>query len=160
MKGCISFLCSLFCKKGSNITQPSSLRWTLFKAQGISKAVESLPPTLGAWEQHIRRAHCQAAAWQQDLIVHPRLPDFLKLGWMKVDNHLVPKLYDVEPAPSAVVEFARCRCGASRPSVHLHRVHAEQEILFAQNFVCVMLTQIYAKTRAFIQTHNKKLCFN
>ena len=83
IRGCISFMCVLFCKKGVNITQPHTLQWTLFKQQRIDKGVELLPPTSGAWKQHIRRAHCQAAVWEQNLVLRPIIPDTLKLGWIQ-----------------------------------------------------------------------------
>jgi hypothetical protein len=116
INGCVSFLCSLFCKKGITISQPHILRWSLFKQQGIDKGVEMLPPTSGAWIQHIRRAHCQSAIWEQDLILHPIVPDPLKLGWIKEDNCLVPNLSDIAPAPTTVVELVKCRCGSSKPN--------------------------------------------
>jgi hypothetical protein len=56
VEGCVKFIFSLFCRKGIHITEPHSLMWALFKEQGIDKAgVELLPPTCGAWIQHIRR---------------------------------------------------------------------------------------------------------
>lgn len=114
--GCMSFLCSLFCKKGVNITQPYSLRWLLFKQQSNDKGVEMLPPTLGAWTEHIRRAHCQAVVWEQDLELHPTVPDPLMLGWRREDNQLMSVVSKLSPAPEAVVELVRCNCGASNPS--------------------------------------------
>ncbi len=109
IEGCISFLCSLFRKKGVEATNPHSLRWTLFKQQGIDKGIELLPPTYGgAWKEHILRAHCQCVVWEQDLIVCPTTVDPLMFGWMKEDDHLVPRLSKIPPAPTAVVELVRC----------------------------------------------------
>ena len=116
IQGCVSFLCSLFCKKGITITQPHTLRWTLFKQQGTDKGVDMLPPTFGAWLEHIKRAHCQAAIWEQDLVLNPVVPDPTKLGWTKQDDRLVPELSKIAPAPAAVVELVSCSCGASNPS--------------------------------------------
>ena len=114
--GCASFLCSLFCRKGVSISEPHNLRWKLFKQQGSDKGVDLLPPTLGAWTEHILRAHCQAAVWEQDLVLHPTILDPLKLGWARDDVGLVPVLSKVPPAPLSVVELVRCKCGASNPS--------------------------------------------
>jgi len=81
--GCVSFLSSLFCAKGVSITQPHTLRWTLFKQQGMDKGVDLLPPTFGAWAEHVMRAHWQLAIWEQDLCLHPVVLDPTKLGWAK-----------------------------------------------------------------------------
>ncbi|KAG1655135.1 Glutathione hydrolase 1 proenzyme [Nymphon striatum] len=64
-----------------------------------------LPPTFGAWLEHIKRAHCQAAIWEQDLVLNPVVPDPTKLGWTKQDDRLVPELSKIAPAPAAVVEL-------------------------------------------------------
>ncbi|KAG1692276.1 Glutamate receptor ionotropic, kainate 4 [Nymphon striatum] len=116
IQGCVSFLCSLFCKKGIIITQPHTIRWTLFKQQGTDKGVYMLPLIFGAWLEHIKRAHCQAAIWEQDLVLNPVVPDPTKLGWTKQDDRLVPELSKIAPAPAAVVELVRCSYGASNPS--------------------------------------------
>ncbi len=122
--GCISFLCSLFCKKDVTITQPRCLRWTLFKQLGTEKGIDTLPPTYGAWKEHVRRAHCQASLWEQDLCLHPVVPDPLTLGWLKEDDRLVPELSKLAPAPAAVVELVRCKCGATKYNVDLKCVSA------------------------------------
>jgi len=81
--GCVSFLSSLFCAKGISITQPHPLRSTLFKQQGTDKDVNLLAPTFGSWAEHAKRAHWQSAIWEQDLCLHPVVPDPTKLGWRK-----------------------------------------------------------------------------
>lgn len=116
LNGCISFLCSLFCKKNVHITEPHHLRWHLFKQQGMNKGVDMLPPTRGTWVEHIQRAHCQASVWEQDLVVSPLSPDPLQHGWVKEEHRLVPLLSKVAPAPAAVVELVRCTCGTTNPS--------------------------------------------
>ena len=145
IKGCVAYLCSLFCKKGVNITEPNTLRWTLFKQQGIDKGVELLPPTYGAWEQHIRRAHCQAAIWEQDLILHPVVPDPLKLGWLKEDNHLVPELSKIPPAPASVVELVRCSCGANNPNA-ISKCSTARCSCRSRDLVCTELCRCGADT--------------
>ncbi|KAG1673814.1 hypothetical protein GQR58_015421 [Nymphon striatum] len=99
-------------RKGS----PSHSHTLLFKQHGTDKGVDMLPPTFGAWLEHIKRTHCQAAIWEQDLVLNPVVPDPTKLGWTKQDDRLVPELSKIAPAPAAVVKLVRCSCGASNPS--------------------------------------------
>ena len=79
----------------------------MFKQQGTEKGVDMLPPTFGAWLEHVKRAHCQASIWEQDLVLNRQVPDPTKLGWIKQADHLMPELSKVAPAPSAVVELVR-----------------------------------------------------
>ena len=46
-------------------------------------AFDKLPPTQGAWKQHIQRAHLQANISAQDLKEKPVTPNSLTLGWKK-----------------------------------------------------------------------------
>ena len=75
--------------------------------------MDKLPPTSGAWTEHIRRAHVQASIWHQDLVLHPVCPDPLKLGWRQEDGRLLPVLSQVAPAPESVLQLVRCNCGAT-----------------------------------------------
>ncbi|KAG1715062.1 Ammonium transporter Rh type B [Nymphon striatum] len=77
---------------------------TLYLAQKIiHNQMLPVPPTSGAWIQHIRRAHCQSVIWELELIPHPIVLDPLKLDCILEDNRLVPKLSDIDPAPTTVV---------------------------------------------------------
>ena len=46
----------------------------------LHTGIESLPPTPGAWNEHINLAHLQAHLWAQDHILHPTLLDPTTLG--------------------------------------------------------------------------------
>jgi len=82
----------------------------------MDKGVDLLPPTFGAWAEHVKRAHWQSAIWEQDLCLHPVVPDPTKLGWAKENERFMPVLSKVAPAPAAVVELVRCSCGTSNPN--------------------------------------------
>lgn len=113
VSGCEEFLCTLFCPKGQNITTARDLRWHLFKRLKSDQAINKLPPTHGAWKEHIKRAHLQANIWQQDLVLHPVIPDPLKLGWKEENERLIPILSLVAPAPDSVLQLVKCNCGAT-----------------------------------------------
>ena len=112
IKGCEEFLCKLFCGKGMNIKEAKDLRWYLFKQLKADQGVEKLPPTPGAWAEHVRRAHLQARIWHQDLVAEPVRPDPLKLGWEEKNDRLMPVLSKVAAAPEFVLQLVRCNCGA------------------------------------------------
>lgn len=80
LAGCEEFLCTLFCPKGLTICQAKDLRWHLFKRLKSEQSIDKLPPTPGAWKEHIKRAHIQAKIWHQDLVLHPVYPDPLKVN--------------------------------------------------------------------------------
>ena len=61
MEGCQEFLCQLFCPTSLNITHAKDLRWHIFKQLKVDQGVGKLPPTPGAWEEHIKCVHIQAS---------------------------------------------------------------------------------------------------
>ena len=113
VKGCEEFLCALFCPRRLHITQAKDLRWHLFKLLKPEQGVDKLPPTHGAWLEHIRRAHVQASVWSQDLVLDPVIPNPLELGWQQQDGRLVPVLTEEAPAPDAVLQLTRCSCAST-----------------------------------------------
>ena len=78
--------------------------------------MDKLPPTPGAWAEHIRRAHLQASIWSQDIILDPVNPDPLTLGWKEEDDKLMPVLSRESPAPDCLLQLVKCACGASSQS--------------------------------------------
>ncbi|KAG0722189.1 hypothetical protein GWK47_044959 [Chionoecetes opilio] len=80
------------------------------------QGVDRLPPTQGAWKQHILRAHLQARIWAQDLVEKPNIPDPLTLGWKKEGDRLIPVLSSEAAAPDCVLELVKCGCGANNPA--------------------------------------------
>ena len=114
LHGCIGFLSGLFCKKDASSTNPEQVRWMSLKQLGKDKGVELLPPTQGAWEQHVLRAHLQSYVWEQDLSLHPILPDPVSLGWSREEDGLKPLLSKVPIAPEAIVELVKCSCSTTK----------------------------------------------
>jgi len=113
INGCEEFLCSLFCPRKLQITQAHNLRWQLFKTLKAEQGVETLPPTHGAWLEHIKRAHVQANVWSQDLVLNPVVLDPLQLGWQLQDGKLQPIMTKEAPGPEAVMRLVRCCCASS-----------------------------------------------
>lgn len=93
-----------------------SLRWKKFRMLSSNQGVDRLPPTAGAWLQHILRAHLQANIWAQDKVLKPKFLDPCKLGWCKENDQLIPILSAVQAAPEAVVELLKCNCSVSKCS--------------------------------------------
>lgn len=56
-KGGGSFLCQLMSTKNMPIPTPCVLRWAKFKTLPPKLEIDQVPPTAGAWHQHIFRAH-------------------------------------------------------------------------------------------------------
>ena len=54
---CQQFLCGLLCKKCNSTINAADLCWNMFEGLGADQGVDKLPPTPGAWRQHILRAH-------------------------------------------------------------------------------------------------------
>jgi hypothetical protein len=133
VKGCEEFLYQLFCPRKSHFTQASKLRWHLFKTLKTEQGVDKLPPTHGAWLEHIRRAHVQANVWSQDLVVDPVILDPVQLGWQMQDGRLLPVLIKEAPAPVAVMQLVRCNC-ASKSNTCSRRCSCKQH-----NLVCTEL---------------------
>ena len=100
VEGCEAFLCALFCPRRHHVTQAKDLRWHLFKQLKPDQGVDKLPPTHGAWLQHIRRAHVQASIWLQDIVRDPVIPNPLEHGLQRQDGRLLPVLNKEAPCSS------------------------------------------------------------
>ena len=57
LRGCEEFICSLLNSKNSMYTEAKERRWHYFRRLKPNQGVEKLPPTQGAMQEHIRRAH-------------------------------------------------------------------------------------------------------
>ena len=99
-----------------------SLRWKTFKLLSGTKGIDDLPPTRGAWQQFTRRAIIPASLFHQDTILHPWLPDPLKLGWVFENGQYMPLLSENQVAPQNVVELVRCKCDVTKCKTKKHCV--------------------------------------
>ena len=70
---------------------------------------EKLPPTLRAAYYHSLRVHLQVVTWES---VGEINLDLLDWGWKLNGNSLVPIMTDLDPAPSHLLQFVRCKCKA------------------------------------------------
>lgn len=110
MDGLEEIVCLLFAPK-INIKDIGELRWHLFRKNQAE--AEKLPPTKAALNQHILRAHYQAMVWLFADTANPNLPPPTNYGWNEEGGDYVPKVTDLPPAPSAVIELVKCGCGKS-----------------------------------------------
>ena len=108
MKHLERFVCILY--GSSKIRSIQELRWLLYshkQAEG-----ENLPPTLGAFIEHIKRAHYMALIWNRNLCSFQRLPSPEGYGW-KYDEQTrmyEPIMTQIPPAPIAVIDLVKCNC--------------------------------------------------
>ena len=81
-------------------------------------SLKTLPPTTEAFEEHVIRAHVQAAIWRSALETDPPAFEHNR-GWTTdgSSNGLVPVPLppDVRPAPDDVLKMIRCGCSSARP---------------------------------------------
>lgn len=101
------FVCQLYLP-GTDLSELAAVRWHMFKKSFAES--EKLPPTKGALEQHIKRAHYQAMVWYHDGVAKPKLPEALNYGWTIENNLYLPVVTHLPPAPKAVLELVRCKC--------------------------------------------------
>ncbi len=120
---CMAFIAA--CYGYPNETDMSSLRfkvWTNKMANhkiNAAPKLKVLPPTKEAFEQHVRRAHLQAAVWRGALDSDPPDLNPQHFGWhMNLDiNKLEPIALpaEVSPAPESVLKMIKCGCSSSQP---------------------------------------------
>ena len=70
---------------------------------------EKLPPTPRAAYYDSLRVHLQVVTWESmgEINLDP-----LEWGWKLNENSLVPITTDLDPAPSHLLQFVRCKCKA------------------------------------------------
>ena len=102
------FVCLIY--KSEVHTQVKDLRWFLFSNRAAEG--ESLPPTTGALELHIQRAHYIAMIWRRAAENHPSLPSPDAYGWeyLEAEEVYTPIRCVQPPAPEAVIELVKCGC--------------------------------------------------
>ena len=86
ISGCEEFCCMLVGTNNISARDHATLRWKKFRKLSENQSADMLPPTSGAWLQHISRAHVQAFLWSQDDVLNPTMPDPCQLGRSKDDG--------------------------------------------------------------------------
>ena len=80
-----------------------------------------LPPTPRAAYYHSLRVHLQAMTWESMGEINL---DLLEWSWKLNENSLVPIMADLDPAPSHLLQFVRCKCKTKkRCSTSLYSCH-------------------------------------
>ena len=78
-----------------------------------------LPPTKEAFDEHVSRAHLQAAIWRCALDADPPDLNPVHYGWsMNADTKKLEPIAlpaDVSPAPVSVLKMIKCGCSSSQP---------------------------------------------
>ncbi|KAG0714105.1 LINE-1 retrotransposable element ORF2 protein [Chionoecetes opilio] len=74
-----------------------------------SRALENIPPTQAALQQHIKRASLQGNCWNQTLVLNPELPIPSDWGWTKEASGWQP-LWTTLPSAKSCHELIHCGC--------------------------------------------------
>ena len=91
-----------------NLEHEFTARKQLFTQK--SRAVENMPPTKAALEQHIKRATFQANIWCKALEPDPQLPSPADWGWVKEDLGWQPLWTTLPEASQSCYELIHCGC--------------------------------------------------
>ena len=94
----------------SEESEVNTARRVLFTQK--NRSIESVPPTLGALTQHIRRAAYQAGhIWGQMFVACPEIPDAAEWGWKQTQtNEWKPLWTTEEDISSTCKELISCGC--------------------------------------------------
>ena len=110
-------LCQVLRPKNTDNTKASHLRWFHFRGLGKDQGLDKLPPTQGALNEHIRRAHNRCSIWVQALLFQPivRPPNELGLSlnatwWQYI---YMPILIRTPIVPYSILQLIRCTCSKS-----------------------------------------------
>ena len=112
----------------SNVVSVKDARWIRFKMNSSNIAL--LPPSPGAFHQHILRSYWQAKIWINAKDSHPCYLDPEKYGWYTNDSdNDYKKVISENPiAPSNILELTLCSCDKSRCSSGRYKCRALGEI--------------------------------
>ncbi len=103
----------------------SSIRYKVWvshtgrKGASILPKLKSLPPTVEAFRETVKRAHFQACIWKAALQQDPPELDPLEFGWASEGPSgaycPVSLPSKVEVAPSDILKLINCSCSSDRP---------------------------------------------
>ena len=92
----------------SDIMQVNDPRKQLFAHK--SMALDNIPPTQAALQQHIKRAPLQVNCWNQILALNPELPSSSCWGWTKEASGWQPFWTILPEASKSCHELIHCNC--------------------------------------------------
>ena len=79
----------------------------------VRRVKKQLPPTSKSLSHHSKRANYQACVWKRALVPLQNLPSPEGNGWQTEDGKLSPVLMARNPAPTGIIELAKCGCTTS-----------------------------------------------
>ena len=92
------------------------------KVNSVPQLLRDLPPTAESFEEHVYRAHLQAAIWRCALQADPPDLNPVHYGWSRNgDTKTLKKLesiglkVDVSPAPVSLLKMIKYSCSSSQP---------------------------------------------
>ena len=94
--------------KTSEATEFNEARKQLFTRK--TRAVENMPPTKAALEQHMKRAAFQAHVWCKSLETDPQLPSPADWGWVKEESGWQSLWTTLAEASQGCYELIHCGC--------------------------------------------------
>lgn len=107
-----SFICRAYCTKTTPTRITNSLvetRYFLYKK--FSSETNKLPPTQGAFLQHLKRACCPLVVWNSANLPMTLTIDHLCHGWELNENGpLMPVCTHDSIAPEGLVDLVSCNC--------------------------------------------------
>jgi hypothetical protein len=87
------------------------LRYRLYMSMVSTSSVpprpERLPPTESAAKYHMLRVHLQVVQWKYLMAVDKNPEEW---GWKILDGHYMAVPTDIDPAPTDLLEFIKCKC--------------------------------------------------
>ena len=125
-----SFICRMYGAEDSVSADDARLQLLL-----RGRAIEKLPPSSAALQQHLLRAQIQTSIWEQATKQNIETATPTECGWQLHNEVLVPVLTTQAPAPSAYTKHARCackstcssRCGCRKIGLYCHPACACQK---------------------------------
>ena len=94
--------------RASDIREVNDARKQLFAQK--SRALDNIPPTQAALQQHTKRASLQANCLKQTLVLNPELPSPSDCGWTKEASGWQPLWTTLPEASKSFDELIHCNC--------------------------------------------------
>ena len=113
------FFCRSYCPKRAPKRVMESLvetRYYLYKK--YSSETSKLPPSPGAFMQHVRRACCPLMVWSSANLNETVVVNHLEHGWEICDGNLMPVSTHDDIAPNDLIALVSCSCNGECSNNH------------------------------------------